>query len=133
MRMPSVVRYMTLRPVTIAPGATLGDAERLMRVHLIRHLPVVDGNRLIGLIRAHDLHMLELLGRIDLETVRVEAAMARDPYAVSEMMPLDAVVDIMAGHRLDAVVVLDLLGVRGIFTAVDACHALASVLRRAVA
>lgn len=133
MLMPAVARYMTQRPVTIGSEATLAAAERLMRVHQIRHLPVVDGGRLVGLLVAHDVHMLELVGRLDLESVIVEAVMIRDPFTVRESEALDHVVEAMAARKLDAVVVMDLLGVRGIFTAVDACEALASVLRRAVA
>jgi len=131
--MPAVARYMTSRPVTIDSATTLAAAERLMRVHQIRHLPVVDAGRLVGLLVAHDVHMLELVGRLDLESVIVGSVMIRDPFTVRESEPLDRVVDVMAGRKLDAVVVMDLLGVRGIFTAVDACEALASVLRRAVA
>lgn len=133
MLMPAVARYMTRRPVTIDSVATLAAADRLMRVHQIRHLPVVDGGRLVGLVVAHDVHMLELVGRLDLERAAVGSIMIREPFTVRESEPLDHVVDAMAARRLDAVVVLDLLGVRGIFTAVDACEALASVLRRAVA
>jgi acetoin utilization protein AcuB len=133
MLMPAVARYMTSRPVTIDSATTLAAAERLMRVHQIRHLPVVDAGRLVGLLVAHDVHMLELVGRLDLESVIVGSVMIRDPFTVRESEPLDRVVDVMAGRKLDAVVVMDLLGVRGIFTAVDACEALASVLRRAVA
>ncbi len=133
MLMPAVVRYMTQRPVTIDRRATLADAERLMRVHRIRHLPVLDRGRLVGIIGAHDVHMLELVGRLQLDAVRVETVMTQDPFTVNETAPLDQVVEAMAARRLDAIVVIDLLGVRGIFTAVDACEALASVLRRAVA
>ena len=133
MLMPAVARYMTARPVTIDAAATLAAADRLMRVHQIRHLPVVDQGRLVGLLVAHDVHMLELVGRLELETVQVATAMAQEPFTVRETEPLDQVVDAMAARKLDAVVVMDLLGVRGIFTAVDACEALATVLRRAVA
>ena len=133
MLMPAVARYMTARPVTIDAAATLAAADRLMRVHQIRHLPVVDQGRLVGLLVAHDVHMLELVGRLELETVQVATAMAQEPFTVRETEPLDQVVDAMAARKLDAGVVMDLLGVRGIFTAVDACEALATVLRRAVA
>ena len=132
MRMPILAHYMTLRPVTITKGETLASAERLMRVHHVRHLPVLDRGHLVGLLRAHDVHMLELVGRLDLERVPVDAAMTHAPFTVAETVALDQAVDTMAEKRLDALVVTDLLGVRGIFTAVDACHALASVLRRAV-
>jgi len=40
---------------TIAPGATLRDAARLMSDHKIGCLPVVDDGRLVGVISEHDL------------------------------------------------------------------------------
>jgi arabinose-5-phosphate isomerase len=54
---------MTIRPVTVSPEATLQDALRLMedRPSQISVLPVVEGNRCVGLVRLHDLYRTELL------------------------------------------------------------------------
>jgi len=54
---------MTIRPVTVSPDATLRDALRLMedRPSQISVLPVVEGNRCIGLVRLHDLYQTDLL------------------------------------------------------------------------
>lgn len=54
---------MTIRPVTVSPDATLQDALRLMedRPSQISVLPVVEGNRCIGLVRLHDLYQTDLL------------------------------------------------------------------------
>ncbi|HEY3824815.1 MAG TPA: KpsF/GutQ family sugar-phosphate isomerase [Bryobacteraceae bacterium] len=53
---------MTRRPVTVSADATLHDALRLMedRPSQISVLPVVDGNRCIGLLRLHDLYQADL-------------------------------------------------------------------------
>jgi arabinose-5-phosphate isomerase len=53
---------MTIRPVTVNPDATLQDALRLMedRPSQISVLPVVEGNRCIGLVRLHDLYQTDL-------------------------------------------------------------------------
>jgi arabinose-5-phosphate isomerase len=54
---------MTIHPVTVSPDATLQDALRLMedRPSQISVLPVVEGNRCIGLVRLHDLYQTDLL------------------------------------------------------------------------
>jgi len=46
---------MTPDPITISPGATIRDAASLMIKHSIRRLPVVEGEKLIGLISVADL------------------------------------------------------------------------------
>lgn len=54
---------MTARPVTVSPDATLREALQLMedRPSQISVLPVVEGNRCVGLVRLHDLYRTELL------------------------------------------------------------------------
>ena len=46
---------MTRQVVTCAPGITQEDALRLMVQHRIRHLPVVENGRLVGMISSRDL------------------------------------------------------------------------------
>jgi arabinose-5-phosphate isomerase len=54
---------MTVRPVTVSPDATLKEALRLMedRPSQISVLPVVEGERCVGLVRLHDLYQTDLL------------------------------------------------------------------------
>lgn len=53
---------MTARPVTVSPDATLQEALRLMedRLSQISVLPVVEGERCLGLVRLHDLYQTDL-------------------------------------------------------------------------
>lgn len=134
MLMPPVSRYMTAKPITIAGTATLGEARRIMQEHQIRHLPVVDGEgRLAGIVSERDLHVIETLGSVELGGLRVEDAMAEEPFVVSGDAALDEVVEVMGERKYGCVVVTDKRGIAGIFTAVDACTALAGLLRRAAA
>ncbi|WP_396451105.1 CBS domain-containing protein [Actinomadura sp.] len=41
--------------VTVAPGADAGEAVRLMRENAVRRVPVVDGDRPIGMVSIGDL------------------------------------------------------------------------------
>jgi CBS domain-containing protein len=47
--------WMTLDPVTINPGLSVSGAYRLMKERGIRRLPVVEGNRLVGIVTLGDL------------------------------------------------------------------------------
>ena len=47
---------MTGNPVTIGPKDVADDALALMREHGFRHLPVVDGGRVMGMVSVRDLY-----------------------------------------------------------------------------
>jgi CBS domain-containing protein len=52
----SVEQMMTPRPlVTTSPGATLDAAWRAMKAARVRHLPVLDGEELVGILSDRDL------------------------------------------------------------------------------
>lgn len=51
---------MTPDPVTVTPKTTLAEAWDLMRELDIRHLPVVDGEALIGMLSDRDLGSIEI-------------------------------------------------------------------------
>lgn len=47
--------WMSRNVMTVSPETTLGEAEELMKKHRIRHLPVVETGRLVGLVSQRDL------------------------------------------------------------------------------
>jgi CBS domain-containing protein len=62
-RDPDAVRLadvMTRNPDTIAPDRPAREALEMMRKHGYRHLPVVDGTDLIGMISVRDLYAVAL-------------------------------------------------------------------------
>lgn len=126
----TVERFMTANPVAIASDRTLAEAHRLMREKQIRHLPVVDDGRLVGLVSQRDLYLLETLQGVDPDEERVEEAMTAEPFTVAPDTPLEEVATAMAEHKYGSAVVLDRGAVVGLFTTVDALRALASLLRR---
>lgn len=131
MQMPSISRYMTIQPWTIRRDAMMSQAHQLMRAHRIRHLPVLDGGQLVGIVTERDLHLIESLPGGDPEAVTVEEAMTADVYTVPPEAPIDTVVENMADHKYGSAVVIDRRGrVEGIFTTIDALQAMADLVRR---
>ena len=49
-----VSRFMTRNPTTVAPEAPIGEAVKLMEEHGFRHLPVLRGDELAGLVSDRD-------------------------------------------------------------------------------
>jgi CBS domain-containing protein len=58
---------MTRNPATMGPAQTAVDALRLMNDGGFRHVPVLDGSRIVGVVSAGDMRGLEK-ARLDEET-----------------------------------------------------------------
>lgn len=95
----------------------------------IRHLPVIDGNQLVGVISSRDLFLLDALKDRSLHLLKVGDVMTEPPYAVHAQTPISEVATEMAKLRIGSAVVLDGTRVVGVFTTVDALHALADLSR----
>jgi CBS domain-containing protein len=61
-----VEALMTKKVITCSPEDKLSDIVKVMRERRIRHLPVTDGSRLIGIIGMRDvfMHRLEEIQRV---------------------------------------------------------------------
>lgn len=128
--MPAIDRYMTREPYSVTSTDTLERVRNLMTMHAIRHLPVIDGGRLVGVIAERDVAAIERIPGVDLARIEVARLMGK-PLAVWGETPLDEVSELMTTRKADCVVVQGGHGVAGIFTATDALTALTDLLRRA--
>jgi CBS domain-containing protein len=54
----TVGHIMTREPITIAPDSSIEAAARLMLEHKVSSLPVVDGNKVVGIITESDIFRL---------------------------------------------------------------------------
>lgn len=131
MLMPPISRYVTRHPIVVAPSDRMIHAHDLMRSHAVRHLPVVDAGKLVGLVTDRDLRLVESAAGVNPNEVPVREAMIAPPITVRPADPLDEVVARMLAAKANAVVVVDDVGVEGIFTTVDALAALYAILERA--
>jgi acetoin utilization protein AcuB len=127
---PVVRQYMTPTPFTIGPTQSLAAARQVMLENGVRHLPVLDGGRLAGLLSERDLLLVESMPSVNPASVRVEEAMAQDVFAVGPDEPVADVAGTMVDRKIGSTVVMDHERVVGVFTTVDALQALRELLRR---
>jgi acetoin utilization protein AcuB len=130
MEEPTVELYMAVSPHVIGQDQPLSDAHQLMRAHGIRHLPVVAGEELVGLLSERDLYLLETLRGIDPTQATVREAMSAPAYSVSPQSTVREVAAHMADHKYGSAVVVEGGRVTGIFTAVDGLRGLALLLQQ---
>lgn len=123
--------FMTKSPHTVGKSQTLAHTHEVMRQHHIRHLPVLEGGKLVGLVTERDLRLIESLKDVNPANVSVEEAMSQDVYAVTPDAPLADVAREMAEHKYGSAIVMEGgTKVVGIFTTVDAMRALSSMLHK---
>lgn len=125
---PTIQKFMTASPHSIGVEQTVAKAHAVMQDLKIRHLPVLHGGKLVGLLTERDARLVESLKDVDAKTITVEDAMSQTVYAVSPDAPLDEVAREMALHKYGSAVVMQNEKVVGIFTTVDVCTALAELL-----
>lgn len=123
---PSIQHYMTASPRFIGADETVFRARQLMQAFSLRHLPVLDGERLVGVVTERDIRMLEGSGA-STTTARVREAMTPEPYSVDVHAPVAKVAQVMADRKIGAAIVTDNGKVVGIFSAVDALRLLAEI------
>ncbi|MGZ3768854.1 MAG: CBS domain-containing protein [Bdellovibrio sp.] len=126
--LPVIEKFMTTSPHTIGSDQTLRRAEEMMREFRIRHLPVLEGGKLVGILSDRDVKLVESLKDVDPEQVTVSEACSTDVFTVSPKAPLNEVCAEMAIHKYGSVIVLDNKKLVGIFTWVDALYALNELL-----
>ena len=128
MKAPTVADVMTKHPHSIGADQPVARAHALMRQHGIRHLPVLQAGRLVGIVTERDLNWIELVGVERGETLLVEDAMTPFPYIAEPSTPRRDVAIAMQSGKFGAAIVSDSGPVVGGFTNTDAMRALAEAL-----
>lgn len=125
-----VEEYTTPDPITANEDMMIDELRTLMEKHGVRHLPVVRGDTVVGLISDRDVRIVMGLPIADINQVRVADIMAADPVTVPAATPLDDVAYAMSEKKIGSVIVNDEEGrFLGIFTASDALNALIEIIR----
>lgn len=101
----NVSDVMTMDPATIQTTATVGEAIRELEALTIRHLPVLDGQALAGMVSDRDLR--PLVDEDDHFARPVTEVMATDLVTVLATDSLGRAVDLILAHRVGALPVVD--------------------------
>ncbi|HRG95180.1 MAG TPA: CBS domain-containing protein [Polyangiaceae bacterium] len=124
---PPIHKYMSTSPHTIGAEQTIAMAAKVMAEHRIRHLPVLHGGKVVGMLSQRDVSVIETLKDVDPNVVTVEDAMSGSPYITDAETPLTVVAAEMAEHKYGSAIVMQANHVVGVFTTVDACRVLAEI------
>jgi IMP dehydrogenase len=103
-------------PITVTPDTTVGDVLKLTRSHQISGVPVVDGERLVGIVTSRDLRFET---RFDEPVSRIMTGKDR-LVTVKEGADKDEVLDKLHQNRIEKVLVVnDKFQLRGMITVKD--------------
>lgn len=117
---------MSSPAVGIAGDTTLEDAYRMMREKGIRHLPVLAGDRLIGVVTDRDLRLAtsSLAPTPFPAATPVSAMMSRPPVTADLADPVEDAARTMRERKIGCLPVVDGERVVGIITGLDLLDAL---------
>jgi len=125
---PTVQKFMTTSPHSIGKDQTIHKAEEMMQQLGIRHLPILDGGKLFGLVSDRDLKFIGGFRDVDPKKIKLEELSVTDVFTVHTHTPLDEVCEIMAENKYGCAVVMDNDKLVGVFTWVDGLRAMAELL-----
>ena len=123
-----ISQYMSPATHFSSPSESVSAAYAKMREHHIRHLPVVEDGRLVGLVFKSDLSLLEFLPTGRAEDIPVSRLMIREVYTVDGDEALDVAARHMSRNKYGSAIVVDQGKVVGVFTNTDALRALSDAL-----
>lgn len=116
---------MTPSPHTINATQTLEFAQEKMRELGVRHLPVLQGGQLMGVLSERDIQFVESFDSLKPDEIQVEEAYSSDVYAVQADTKLADVCAEMAERKLGSALIEEDKKLVGIFTWIDALQYLA--------
>ena len=88
-------------PITITPNESISDALDLMQSNRISGIPVVEDEKLVGIITNRDLRFETNMDK------RVGELMTKQLVTVKENFPMDEAKSLMHAHRIEKLLVVD--------------------------
>ncbi len=127
---PSVAVLMQPFPYFAEPDTSVAQILELMKSHNVRHIPIKQNDRVVGIISERDLRWMGnpaiVLPATD--EIPVSHVMTFNPYIVEIDTPLTTVILEMTERKIGAAIVVSSDRLAGIVTVIDICRALGEVL-----
>ncbi len=126
-RMP-ITTIMTKDVITLNPIAdSLEKAEFLFKKHKIRHIPIVENAKVIGMLSYNDLLRVSFVDAVlekQIDTVvyslfTIDQVMVKNVFSVSVTATIKEVAEMLAKHEFHALPVVDNDELVGIVTTTD--------------
>jgi len=129
-KIPHVGSVMTPFPYFVDADDEVTEVKRLMNEHHIRHIPVQQEGRVVGIVSQGDLYrgIDRLSPTTDKIRIRACDIMVDVPYIVAFDTPLNEVAFEMAERRIGCAIILHHEKLAGILSATDICRILADIL-----
>lgn len=126
---PAISSIMSVKIITLKKKDDLEKAEHLFKKHKIRHIPVVEGESIIGMLSYTDLLRISFADAIDDDENEVESlvynmftieqVMAKNVISVTSDTSIKEVAKILAKKEFHALPVVDDDKLVGIVTTTD--------------
>lgn len=122
---------MTREVITLSLKDTLYSAEKRMKVNHIRHMPVVDGEKLIGLISLSDLQRVSFIDAYSREgtedtpvynMLSIRDLMIKNPLTATPKTTILEVSKLLASKEFHSLPVVEDDKLVGIITTTDLLH-----------
>ena len=129
-QMPTVAALMQPFPYFAEPKDSVAHIIKLMEDHSIRHIPIKQGDQVVGIISERDLRWMKSPAIVmpDADEIPVHHVMTFNPYVVDINTPLTSVVSEMTEKKIGAAIVTSSGRLVGIVTVIDLCRALGELL-----
>ena len=129
-QMPTVAAIMKPFPYFAHPEDSVAHILELMKQQDIRHIPIKQGERVVGIISERDLRWMGSPALVlpDPEEIPVHYVQVNNPYTVEITTSLNRVLQEMSERKIGAAVVVKSGQLAGIVTVTDICRALAELL-----
>jgi CBS domain-containing protein len=105
--MTTVRELMTPGVETVSPSQPLREAAQRMKAGDFGSMPVVEGDRLVGVLTDRDIVVRAVAAGLDTSSTRVSEVASREPVVVAADQDLDAALELMAEHRVRRLPVVD--------------------------